>query len=220
MSAWVDAAPKSSEERVIVVPTATLRASGPAPGFDPDPARLTSIALKPGVARAMPRSLAEADPRYKQLVAYVVLRCQGQIFHYLRSAHVGEARLAGRRSLGVGGHVNATDWKAGAGWEGLARGLARELDEEVELTTRPTIQYVGFIDDDQEPVSRVHLGVVALAELASPRVRLRDATLRDGRFDDPAAIFARRDEFEGWSQLCLSWLQGLRAEKGERLLSR
>lgn len=194
------------EEQVIVVPTRALRAFGPAPGFESDLRRFSEVAIRKGLAESMPRSHAEGDPRFKQLVAYVVLRWEGRLFHYLRSDRAGEKRLARRRSLGLGGHLNADDWKGGEGWDSLARGIARELSEEVELDLVPETHYVGVIDDDTEPVSRVHLGVVALADLESPRVTLSDTTLSDARFSEPGEILAELESFEGWSRLCFPWI--------------
>lgn len=194
------------DEELIVVPTAALRELGPAPGFVPEIERFVRVAFQPGVARGMARSRAEEDPRYKQLVAYVVLRHQDRIFHYQRSQRAGEQRLAGRRSLGVGGHVNAEDWRDGGGWNALTRGITRELIEEVDLAQIPQVTYLGVIDDDADPVSRVHLGIVALASLDAASVRLRDPTLQDARFDPVDVIRARLDDFEGWSRGCLPWV--------------
>lgn len=191
------------EEELIVVPTEILRALGPAPGFVPEIQRIVEVAFQPGVARGMPRARAEEDPRYKQLVAYVVLRYQDRIFHYQRSGRVGEQRLAGRRSLGVGGHLNAQDWRPGGGWDALARGITRELTEEVDLAVIPPVTYLGVIDDDSDPVSRVHLGIVALADLDAASVSLRDPTLQDARFDPVETMRARLGDFEGWSRWCL-----------------
>jgi predicted NUDIX family phosphoesterase len=196
------------DELLVVLPVERLQSAGPAAGFDPSPRRVLDLIFKSGATRTLRRSLAEDDPRFKQLVAYVAFRWQGQIFHYLRSPRVGEQRLAGRRSIGIGGHLNASDVGDRVDDAGLRRAMRRELREEVELGEEPEIRYVGIIDDDQEPVSRVHLGIVAVAELREPRLTLRDPTLADGRFDPPADVLARLDEFEGWSRLCLPALLG------------
>jgi predicted NUDIX family phosphoesterase len=195
-----------SDELVVVVPVDHLRRVSAGTGFDPSPDRVLDLVFQPATTRTLARRVAEEDPRFKQLVAYVAFRWQGRIFHYRRSPRVGERRLAGRRSIGVGGHLNASDVAAGVDEAGLRRAIARELAEEVELGEVPAIRYVGIIDADDVPVSRVHLGIVAVADVAAPRVTLRDPTLADGRFDGAEELLARLDEFESWSQLCLRHL--------------
>jgi predicted NUDIX family phosphoesterase len=191
------------DEPLIVVPVRHLRAANLAQGFDPSPEPILATVLKPNVARVMPRSVAEADPRFKQIVCYVIVRSQGLVFHYLRSAGAGERRLAGRRSLGLGGHLNADDADGALDHQGLQRAIQRELDEEVALGDVPSIRYLGIINDDSTEVGRVHVGLVALADLPRPDVRLRDTTLQDGRFDRPEDLAVRAAAFETWSQLCL-----------------
>ena len=74
----------------MIVPTERLRSVHPGSGFDASPQHVLDLIFQPGATRTLRRSLAEEDPRYKQLVAYVAFRWQGQIFHYLRSPRVGE----------------------------------------------------------------------------------------------------------------------------------
>ncbi len=199
----------STDERVIVVPVRDLVEANLSQGFDSSPNRILAAAFRPCVARAIPRSVAEADPRFKQFICYVILRSRGLIFHYRRSAGVGERRLAGLRSLGVGGHLNADDVDGVLDERGLRRAIQRELAEEVVLGVEPPIRYLGIINDDSTEVGRVHVGLVALAELSEPDVRLRDSTLLDGRFDRPRDIVEQAARFETWSQLCLPALLSL-----------
>ena len=191
------------DEMLVVIPVERLRSVSAAIGFNPEVAPILAELFQAGATDTMPRSAAELDPRYKQLVAYVALRWQGKFFHYLRTSRVGEQRLAGRRSIGVGGHLNAADVAVGEGVAGLRQAIRRELAEEVDLEVEPTVRYAGIIDDDETPVSRVHLGIVAIADLGTPKVTLRDPSLTDGSFDDPRRLHARLGEFEGWSQQCL-----------------
>jgi predicted NUDIX family phosphoesterase len=199
----------ATDELLIVLPVDELNAANLAQGFDPDPDHILAAAFKPNVARVMPRSAAEADPRFKQLVCYVVLRRGNLIFHYQRSSMAGERRLAGRRSLGIGGHLNAADVGDCLDSQSLRRGIRRELDEEVTVDEEPSVRYLGIINDDSTEVGRVHVGLVALADLSAATVRLRDATLLDGRFDRPEALVSHASEFETWSQLCLPSLVNL-----------
>jgi predicted NUDIX family phosphoesterase len=194
------------EEIVIVVPVTDLEKLRA--GFDNDPERVLAAIFQPGVARGMPRSWAEVDPTYKQLVGYVILRRGEDVFNYRRVRGGGETRLTGLRSLGLGGHLNLGDVTDRVDRPSLERSIRRELQEEAILTELPELRYVGILNDDRTDVSQVHLGVVVVINLDSTNVSLRDPTLDDGRFDRIAELSRRRNEFEDWSKHCLSWLGG------------
>lgn len=203
-------ATSSGDEPLIVVPVEQLRAAKLGQGFDPSPDPILAAVLRPGVARVMPRSMAEKDPRFKQVVAYVALRHEDRIFHYRRSGAVGERRLAGLRSLGVGGHLNSDDVHGSLDRSSLHRAIRRELSEEVTLTEEPSIRLFGVINDDSTDVGKVHVGLVAVADLRLPDASLRDPTLVDGRFDVARLLLEQSVSFETWSRLCLPALLSLR----------
>ncbi|HLH73179.1 MAG TPA: phosphoesterase [Chloroflexota bacterium] len=203
---------RRGDEKLVVIAADFLRAIDLKQGFDPNAERVLEAVFTPGVASFLARSLAENDPRYKQIICYVILRAGRSIFHYQRSSRAGESRLAGLRSLGVGGHLNADDAKDQVGRQWLDRAIQRELQEEVELTEAAQeirIRYVGIINDDTSEVGQVHVGIVAVADLIAPAVRLSDTTLHDGRFNLPEDLIKRSTEFETWSQLCLPALLSL-----------
>lgn len=203
------------EEKVLAVSADWVRSLALRPGFDPDPHRFLA-ALRPELVHRLPRSQAEKDPRYKQLICYVILTRGRAIFHYRRSARAGEPRLAGRRSVGLGGHLNTVDAGSQFGPRTLSRAVERELTEEIALAALPPIRYLGIIEENSSPVSRVHLGIVAIAEVGPETVELRDPTLTDGRFDPPGDLHARREEFEGWSQRCLPSLLAIQPESSSK----
>jgi len=194
------------DENLLVVPTDWLGTLGLGSGFRPNYREFLDR-LDSTIVHVVPRSRAEGDRCYKQLVGYVIFRWRDQIFHYRRSRQVGETRLAGLRSVGIGGHVNADDVGNRSTPEALAVAIQREVAEEVTLNTIPTVRYVGVINSDEDPVGQVHLGIVGIADLPSPTLCLRDPTLADGRFDSAATLTERLPEFEGWSKLCLEFLK-------------
>jgi predicted NUDIX family phosphoesterase len=106
----------------------------------------------------------------------------------------------------VGGHISSQDAAGGSG-DPYLEGLRRELDEEVVIETAYTARLVGLINDDESPVGRVHLGVVHLYQVESPRVRPREADLLDAGFRPLAQLCAERDQFETWSQFALDALR-------------
>jgi predicted NUDIX family phosphoesterase len=193
-------------EQVLVVPTARLDALGRFDGFSDD--RRYFGALADG--RFVDRGPAERDESQRQIIPYVVIRAPDGVFSYARTGAGREARLHGRRSIGVGGHVNPPDLPEGlaalarAPVETLAAAARRELAEETVGLDDARLEWLGFLRDESAPVARVHFGVVFLAELPRPAVHLTD----EGAMDDPrwqswADLEADRSAYEGWSRLVI-----------------
>ena len=76
-----------------------------------------------------------------------------------------------RRSVGIGGHVSTLD--SGSS-EPYREGMRRELDEEVEIKTEYSESCVGLINDDENEVGKVHLGIVHIMDVQSPEVLPRE----------------------------------------------
>jgi len=146
-----------------------------------------------------PRSDAEQDPSWKQVIPYVVLRDRGQIFLMRRSRAGGDARLHERWSIGVGGHVNPDDG-------GLSGGLAREWSEELHAAWQPDYSLIGLLNDDSDPVGQVHLGVVFGVEAAGRPVAIRETDKLDGEFVPPADVLRIYERLETWSALLYDYL--------------
>jgi predicted NUDIX family phosphoesterase len=191
------------DERVLVVPSAELDRVGRFQGFSPDAERYLSALLVPALMQYLPRSQVEDDPGFKQIIPYVVFRCAGAVFCYTRGKSQGEARLHRLRSLGVGGHVSETDARGGKTLAAYESAMRRELDEEVAIISPGDVRRVGLINDDATPVGQVHLGVVHLFELESPRVVPREDGLADAEFLPLETVWTMRQEFETWSQICV-----------------
>ena len=192
-----------SAERVLVVPGSELDRLGRFQGFQGDAGRYLSALLVPELMEYRPRSEVEDDPRLKQIIPYVVLKCDGAVFCYTRGKSQGESRLHRRRSLGVGGHVAEQDAEGRRSFEAYEMAMRRELDEEVEVKSPGRMRLVGLINDDSTPVGSVHLGVVHLIELERPEVHPREEGLAEPEFVPLADLHKSWDEFETWSQICI-----------------
>ncbi len=193
-------------ERVLVVPAAEFDRLGRFQGFSADADRYLDALLVPGLAGFRPRSEVEEDPSFKQIIPYVVFRSGGLVFAYTRGKSGGESRLRRLRSIGVGGHVAEADAEGRGTVEAYELALLRELDEEVEIRSPGRIRRLGLINDDANPVGRVHLGVVHLYELDRPEVVPREDALADPEFLPITGLPALRDRFETWSQICIDAL--------------
>jgi predicted NUDIX family phosphoesterase len=156
--------------------------------------------------RYLDRPLAEEDATHKQLIPYVVVRDGERIFLMHRTDGGGDARLHGKASIGVGGHLNPVD----DGEDALMAGLRREWDEELEADWEPDFRLVGLLNDDSNPVGAVHLGVVFTVEADGRPVVVREREKLVGEFVDPAAVLDAWERLETWSQLAAAAM-GIRA---------
>ena len=212
-----------NDEQVLVIPTQVFNDAGLFQGLSRDVERYLPRLLNPGKCFFMPRARAEDDPSHKQLIPYVLLRYRNQLFHYTRGKGMGENRLHGLRSVGIGGHINPIDQflpsppikRAGfrkdpeSGGEGThlyRQGMLREVSEEVRIDTTYREVLFGFINDDSTPVGQVHLGIVHLFELAEPKVQRRELDLTNAGFAPIAELAAKKGAFETWSQFVLAEL--------------
>jgi len=84
--------------------------------------------------------------------------------------------------------------------------MERELTEEVELPAGWRARPVGVLNDDVEPVGRVHFGVVYIADLPSAAVRVREVRKLSGAFATPQEIRAAYPRLESWSQFIVDGL--------------
>ncbi len=136
----------------------------------------------------------EADPSFKQVIPYLVLRDRDRYFLMRRTRAGGDARLHDHWSIGVGGHLNPGD-------EDLDGGLRREWSEELVADFVPDFRFIGLLNDDTTPVGQVHLGAVFVADAAGRPVSIREIDKLSGAFATPAEVAAVAADLETWSRL-------------------
>lgn len=147
--------------------------------------------------RYLDRDLAEDDPGFKQLIPYVVVNDGSTVLLTHRTDAGGDARLHGRASIGIGGHLNPVD----QGEDALMAGLRREWTEEVEAAWIPEFTLVGLLNDDTNPVGAVHLGVVFRVDAGGRSVTVREHHKLVGEFADASRLADSWDRLETWSRL-------------------
>lgn len=157
------------------------------------------------------RACVEHDERYLQPITYLLLfNALGQVWCYQRTG--GDARLDGRCSVGVGGHVDAADQ---AGTATLTHALLRELGEELQAAPgQPAgpqhlsqLRLRALVYEGRSAVGRVHLGVVYTAQwlpAQAPQPRAGEKLASLG-FQPPAQV-ANDSRFELWSRLATQHL--------------
>lgn len=177
------------------------------------------------------RAQAEHNEAWLQPIAYLLLRnAFGHIWCYQRTG--GDARLDGRCSCGVGGHVDAQDAVPSLphnyfdsasrpsdkpcrsisplnAQATLRRALLREAAEELGAAEADLqdLGLQGLIYEGLSAVGRVHLGVLFSAQWQPdlpPHPVAGEALL--GLGFRPASGIAGNDQFELWSRLAAQHL--------------
>jgi predicted NUDIX family phosphoesterase len=198
------------EEQVLVIERKVFEQVGSFNGLAFDVDRYLSKIFAPGVPRFIPRSKAENDPSYKQLIPYVIMTCGSKYLTYVRGKRAGETRLVAKRSIGIGGHINPIDADNSTLFAYLyanyLTAVEREVAEEVSIETKYKDKVVALLNDDSNEVGQVHLGIVHLWTLDEPKVNRREQMITQMAFMTPAELHRLRDSMETWSQLCLDGL--------------
>ena len=149
-----------------------------------------------------PRWEVEADPSWKQVIPYLALFDGPRIFLMRRTRAGGDARLHERYTIGIGGHVNPGDGDPLAG-------LRREWQEELRADFVPRFEPLGLLNDDDDPVGAVHLGLVFRAQAEGQPVSVRETEKLEGRFVDLAEVEAVADRLETWSSLLFEHISSI-----------
>lgn len=141
----------------------------------------------------------ENDPSFQQLIMYGFIQRDGKFLLYQRAegTNYSEARLAGKVSVGIGGHMERTDLA-------LSDSFYREIDEETQITLggepvsfrkedgsldvrkmKDLIQItpLGLIKDERDEVGKVHLGLVCAIILKMAGVEVH---VKTGKGDENA----------------------------------
>ncbi|MGH7948837.1 MAG: hypothetical protein ACREQF_06415, partial [Candidatus Binataceae bacterium] len=196
----------TQEEKVLVVERRVVEQAGMFQGLTFDVERYLPRLLAPGVPRFMVRSEAETNLTFKQLIPYVIISCDGKILSYVRGKRAGEKRLAGQRSIGIGGHINPIDEMpllASDFHEAYLAAVQREVAEEVTIEGGHRDCVVALLNDDSTEVGKVHLGIVHQWVLDAPNVTKREQMITQMAFMTPAQLHDVRESLESWSCLCL-----------------
>jgi len=150
----------------------------------------------------MPRSLAEHDTRYKQIIPYLIFTYDNKYFLMQRRSTASETRLCNKFSLGIGGHVRQEDLAIGATLFDLAR---REFTEEISYNGTLTVEPLGLLNDDTNEVGTVHVGLVMLLRGTHDTISIK-SELKSGTLVDLATCKIHYQDLEQWSQIVVDYL--------------
>jgi len=155
------------------------------------------------------REEMENDPSYKQPIGYalIVNRRARTVFAYRRSSRDGEyreKRLQGKWSWGVGGHIERCDQGNG---NPIRMSMLREVGEEVGLRNPGEPEVLGYINDDSDPVGKVHFGVLYVIPTRATTIKPACPELKEGGMrpveELASLISAPGVVVEEWSKISL-----------------
>ena len=156
-----------------------------------------------------PREEAEEDPRWKQPIAYaLIVNPELQlVFAYQRSKRgdqYHEKRLQGKWSWGVGGHIDKADLDQG---NPIHTSLAREIREELGEINSSSPEVLGYINDDTDPVGRVHFGILYLIRTSETEIQPATPEISSGGLRPASELLDLLHDpaipVEKWSALAL-----------------
>ena len=152
------------------------------------------------------RGEVEEQPSMLQIIPYSLLRYEERVLTYRRTGAGDEDRLHNRQSLGVGGHVNRSDFKSEdcLVMAAIETARDREIREEFQVDLSSARPFVGMIYDDGSAVGRVHFGLVFECWLKTPEVSVRESVLhREPTLMTVPEILNLIGEYESWSRIII-----------------
>ena len=196
-----------AEELVLVFQRTLLERLGDFQGIQFNVDSYIREILERGNTRFLPRSRAEEDSSFKQIIPYVLIRKGDRWLHYIRGKGSGEKRLVAKGSMGVGGHINPDDQSLfDTGRDFYETAVQRELHEELKMDGQFQTHIVALLNDDSTPVGQVHFGIVHYCELTDQNVAKGEGSLTEFSFLTTDDLISRRERLETWSQFCLDHL--------------
>lgn len=157
-----------------------------------------------------PRPVLEETESFRQIIPYIVLKYGSKYILYTRTPAGGEARLHGRTSLGVGGHIDLEDADVSGTHINLDNTLinatGREVLEELGYFAVIHQRWLGLLVDHDTPVGRVHIGVVGLWTIVDMPACAAEDAIGDVSLKSIEELQAGVESMESWTAMLLPWL--------------
>jgi predicted NUDIX family phosphoesterase len=159
------------------------------------------------------RNELEEDPSFKQIIPYAVIsykepkrsgvRRSQSFYLFKRTSGQTEKRLQNKFSLGVGGHMNPGN-SMESEEQYLIDELKRELFEEVRLLNGCSIEdieFIGFINDETIPVSRVHVGLLYNIRVSNKEVYVNETDKMTAAWIEKSGLAEFYEGMETWTKI-------------------
>ncbi|MFC1549319.1 NUDIX domain-containing protein [Nitrospirota bacterium] len=147
----------------------------------------------------IPREQAEEDYTKKQPIPYVAVRHGKSYLVLRRTKNQSEKRLHDKLSLGIGGHINPGE--DGGEEDIIMNAMRRELEEEVHIHRPSGLKFAGFINDESNSVSRVHLGLLFVMSTEDEGFEVREKDMMTAEWVQRDTLKDHYEGFETWSQI-------------------
>jgi predicted NUDIX family phosphoesterase len=144
----------------------------------------------------------EKDENWKQIIPYVIFQYKRNFFLYGRKT--GDSRLINKFSIGIGGHISEGIDNIG-GLE-IINGLKREFFEEVVYDGEFHPELLGFLNDENSLVDKVHFGTVFLVKGTTFDIKIHPSEEKDNEriglypYHGLLTVYPR---MEKWSQILM-----------------
>lgn len=163
----------------------------------------------------IPRYMAEVSEELVHPIPYfAVVNEEGKILLYQRGKGVGESRLAGKHTIGFGGHVEL--WKDCLSLEyyqtnsikdSIISAQTNESEEELVAEWLEDFQHLKVIYDSTDEVGKIHLGIASFLPVKSATTN--EEQLIDLGFHSKEELLQMQEsgliDLENWS-LELLWM--------------
>ena len=156
----------------------------------------------------MVRGEAEVNFDYKQPIGYgVVINKNKEIFVYKRGwadSNAWDSRLHNKIAFWVWGHIEREDEDLE---NPLSESLIREVEEELNISPDhiKDSRAIGYINNETDEVSQVHIWVAYLVEVTNDNFELLDWELDNGEFVSIHAlekmVYSNDYDTEAWSRI-------------------
>lgn len=162
----------------------------------------------------IPRYIAETSTTLIHPIPYfAVVNEEGKILLYQRGKGVGENRLAGKHSIGFGGHVELEkdciyNYATNSIKDSIVLAQTNESEEELNAEWSEDFQHLKVIYDETDEVGKVHLGITSF--LVVKTATTNEPELLDMGFFSKKELNEMQEdgtiELENWSKLLLDML--------------
>jgi predicted NUDIX family phosphoesterase len=163
------------------------------------------------------RNELETDESVRQLLPYTTFVKNDaaglKLFAYRRGNGVGESRLLGNVSVGLGGHIDLADVVHRGSVIDLdatvGQAIGRELQEEVVISggNELSVVSIGTIIDDTNAVGRVHAGLFSMVMVApETMIECREEELEAIGFMGAQELLDSGLPLENWTKIICEWV--------------
>lgn len=164
----------------------------------------------------MVRGEAEVNFDYKQPIWYaVVMNENDEIFVYKRwwaNSNAWDSRLHNKIAFGVWWHIEREDENLE---NPLNDSMLREIEEELNIPEKniKSIETIGYINNESDEVSQVHIWVAYLVKVKNANFELLDWELDNGEFVSIYAlekmVYSNDYDTEAWSRILFEPIKGI-----------